>query len=201
MRIKDQNQLRELYGNPTGRAKDKVLSNLDSHAIHFISKSPFLILATHNMNNQMDASPRGGVVGFVQVTDDLKIVIPDAKGNKRLDSLINIVETGRVGILFLLPGIDETLRINGTAHIDTDPLLLNRFSNEKNLPKSCIVVKVEEMFLHCAKALMRSKLWSQDIQIERSEFPTMGQMLKDQLGTDGAPESYQDMVKRYMPDL
>jgi predicted pyridoxine 5'-phosphate oxidase superfamily flavin-nucleotide-binding protein len=113
----------------------------------------------------------------------------------------NIVETGRVGLLFLIPGVDETLRLNGSAIISTDDDLLKLFPNEKISPKSCIVIKVEEVFLHCAKALMRSKLWHDDYKIERKSFPTMGRMLKDQLGDTKEPESQEEMVKRYQQDL
>lgn len=201
MKINSETQLRELYGFPSGRAAKKSLLALDVHAKKFISKSPFLVLATHNANGKMDNSPRGGKPGFVKVLDDTHILIPDSKGNNRLDSLVNIVENERVGLFFMLPGIDETLRINGSAEIRTDSIYLDRFSDERNLPKTCLVVTVEEMFLHCAKALMRSKLWSKEIQLSREEFPTMGRMLKDQLKGPEEVESHEDMVRRYQKDL
>lgn len=201
MKIKTESQLRALYGYPSGRAKDKVFSKLDKHAINFIEQSPFLVLSSASTSNKLDASPRGGSPGFVKVIDDSTIIIPDSKGNNRVDSIGNIVETGRVGLLFLIPGIDETLRLNGSAHLSCDASYLNLFQSEKNPPKSCIVVTVEELFLHCAKALMRSKLWDESSKIEKTEFPSMGQMLKDQLGSKEDPESREDMVKRYTPDL
>ena len=132
---------------------------------------------------------------------DSQIIIPDAKGNNRVDSLSNIIENGKVGLLFLIPGIDETLRINGSAYLSTDKNYLDLFTSEKNTPKSAIVITIEELFLHCAKAFMRSKLWDVSAQINRNEFPTMGQMLKDQLGSDGTPESRDAMVARYKKDL
>ena len=201
MKVISESQLRELYGFPSGRAAKKSLLSLDPHAKNFIAKSPFIVMATINAKGKMDNSPRGGKPGFVQVLDDNHIIIPDSKGNNRLDSLVNIVENGRVGLFFLLPGVDETLRINGSAEIRTDQPLLDKYSDEQNLPKSILVIEVEEMFLHCAKALMRSKLWSPDAKIARDEFPTMGRMLKDQLHGPEDVESHADMVERYRKDL
>ncbi len=201
MHIKTESQLRELYGFPSGRAKDKGLSSLEKHTIHFIERSPFLVMSTSNNAGKLDASPRGGEPGFVKVVHETEIVIPDAKGNNRLDSIVNIVETGTVGLLFLIPGVDETLRINGRASISTDIEYLELFASESNPPKACIIVTIEELFLHCAKAFMRSKLWDEKAKINRESFPTMGRMLKDQLGSVEAPESREDMIKRYKKDL
>ena len=201
MIIKSKEQLRELYGYASGRAKDKVLNHLEKHAINFIETSPFLTMSTSSSNGKMDASPRGGASGFVKVVDKKTLVIPDAKGNNRVDSISNIIETGTIGLLFLIPGVDETLRINGSAYLSTDNTYLELFTEEQNLPKACIVVSVEEVFLHCAKAFMRSKLWEASAQIDRDSFPTMGQMLKDQLRSQDAPESRHAMVKRYKKDL
>ncbi|GAA4882449.1 pyridoxamine 5'-phosphate oxidase family protein [Flaviramulus aquimarinus] len=201
MKIKSESQLRELYGYPKGRAKDKVLNHLEKHAIHFIETSPFLVMSTSSHDGKQDASPRGGSSGFVKVMDSKTLVIPDAKGNNRVDSISNIVETGTIGVLFLIPGINETLRINGSAYLSTDTAYLDVFTSEKNPPKACIVIRVEESFLHCAKAFMRSKLWEGSAQIDRDTFPTIGQMLKDQLGSTEAPESREAMEKRYEKDL
>lgn len=201
MRITTESQLRELYGYPSGRAKDKVFSKLDKHSINFIKNSPFLVFSTSSKQGKHDASPRGGLPGFVKVISNSELIIPDAKGNNRVDSLSNIIETGKIGLLFLIPGLDETLRINGSAYLSTDSLRLNLFNSEKNPPKSVIVITVEEVFLHCAKAFMRSKLWDESSKINRNEFPTMGQMLKDQLGSEDAPETREAMEKRYQNDL
>ncbi|WP_303315229.1 MSMEG_1061 family FMN-dependent PPOX-type flavoprotein [Flavivirga abyssicola] len=201
MQIKTELQLRELYGFPKGRSKEKILSSLEKHAIHFIETSPFLVMSTCNSEGKLDASPRGGTSGFVKVTNSTEIVIPDAKGNNIVDSIGNIVETGMVGLLFLIPGVDETLRINGQAIISIDTKYLELFTSERMQPKACIVITIEEVFLHCAKAFMRSKLWDETSKIDRNSFPTMGQMLKDQLGSDGAPESREDMIERYKKDL
>ena len=201
MKIENESQLRELYGYASGRAEDKVLNHLEEHAINFINKSPFLTMSTSSNQGRMDASPRGGTSGFVKVVDKTTLIIPDAKGNNRVDSISNIIETGRIGLLFLIPGVDETLRINGSAYLSTDKAYLEFFKEEKNAPKACIVVSVEESFLHCAKAFMRSKLWNTSTQIDRDAFPTMGQMLKDQLGSNETPESRDTMVERYKKDL
>ena len=201
MKIDSEKQLREIYGESSERARDKVQIKLDKHCIHFINCSPFLVLSTCNASGNMDASPRGGEKGFVKITDDLKIVIPDFKGNNRVDSLSNIIETGSVGILFMIPGISETLRVNGSAQISNSADFLNMFSHESKSPITCIVIDVKEAFLHCAKAFIRSKLWNIESQIDPSNFPTMGTMLKDQLGTEGEPESREDMFKRYSKDL
>ncbi|GAA3604826.1 pyridoxamine 5'-phosphate oxidase family protein [Flavivirga amylovorans] len=201
MQIKTESQLRELYGFPKGRAKEKVLSSLEKHAIRFIETSPFLVMSTCDNEGKLDASPRGGTSGFVKVTSNTEIVIPDAKGNNIVDSIGNIIETGMVGLLFVIPGLDETLRINGQAIVSTDAKHLELFTSEKNLPKACIVITIQEVFLHCAKAFMRSKLWEEGSKIDRNSFPTMGKMLKDQLGSDEAPESREDMVERYKKDL
>jgi len=201
MKIDAKDQLRELYGFPGGRAKIKVLNVLEKHAIHFIEKSPFLTISTISKDGKMDNSPRGGQPGLVKVINETTIVIPDSKGNNRLDSLVNIIETGSIGTLFLIPGVDETLRINGKAYISTNEEFLELFQEEKNPPKACIVIEIEEMFLHCAKAFMRSKLWNESVKIDRNEFPTIAQMLKDQLGSIEAPESLEAMENRYQKDL
>lgn len=201
MQINSINQLRDLYDQPTERAQKKVQTELDKHCINFIQNSPFLCLSTYSLQAKMDVSPRGGAPAFVQVHNPNTLLIPDAKGNNRLDSLCNIIETKRVGLIFLIPGVDETLRINGSAHISTDDEYLKYFKNDKHPPKSCIVVNVEEAFLHCAKAFMRSKLWDPNSQINRTEFPTMGEMLKDHLKTDEPAETREDMLKRYQKDL
>lgn len=200
-RIQSERELRAIYGSPSGRAEQKVLKELEKHSIHFIEQSPFFILSTANKNGMVDASPRGGEKGFVHVKSSTELLIPDAKGNNRLDSLVNIVETGKCGLLFLIPGVDETLRINGKANISTDPELLQLFTSSDKKVKSVLHIEIEELFMHCAKAFMRSRLWDSTTQIKREEFPTMGEILKDQLDLSEQPESHTDMVKRYQSDL
>ena len=201
MYIETEEQLRNIYGFPKGRAKDKQLGALEKHSINFIEHSPFVTISTYAKSGLADCSPRGGNPGFVKIITENRIIIPDAKGNKRLDSLVNIIETGKVGCLFLIPGVDETLRVNGCARISQKTEYLNMFHNENNAPLTCIEITIKEVFLHCAKALMRSKLWSPQELIERSNFPTMGRMINDQLSVVEEPESQEDMVKRYERDL
>lgn len=200
-KITTEDELRTLYGWPAGRAEIKVLDRLEKHGRGFISKSPFSIISTVDASGRVDTSPRGGRPGFIYVIDDHTIAIPDAKGNNRVDSLVNIVDTGRIGMLLMIPGIEETMRINGSAYISTAKDLISRYTEDKNPPKSCIVVEIEEVFLHCAKALMRNKLWQQDYVVQKADFPSMGRMLNDQLGTDNKIETYEEMRKRYEPDL
>ncbi len=197
MYIESEQQLRELYGFPMGRAKEKQLAALEKHSINFIEHSPFITLSSYAKSGALDCSPRGGEPGFIKVVNDTCILIPDAKGNNRLDSLVNMIETGNVGCLFLIPGVDETLRVNGVARISTDKVHLGLFNGEKHAPKSCIEISITEVFLHCAKALMRSELWSENAKIDRSSFPSMGRMINDQLSLLDEPESQESMVKRY----
>ncbi|MFT5708743.1 MAG: PPOX class probable FMN-dependent enzyme [Oceanospirillaceae bacterium] len=201
MYIESEEQIREIYGHAKGRAKEKQLASLERHSINFIAKSPFATIATAAKSGTLDCSPRGGKPGFVYVLNEQCILIPDSKGNNRLDSLVNIIETGKIACLFLIPGIDETLRVNGTARISTAEAHLSLFTDERIPLKSCIVIDIQEVFLHCAKALMRSDLWSQSIQIERNSFPNMGTMINDQLSIKEQPESQEEMLVRYKQDL
>ena len=201
MRITSERGLRKLYSPAKGRAKLKQLNKLEKHSRNFIYHAPFLVISTSNLEGKLDSSPRGGNPGFVKIIDDKTIIIPDGKGNNRIDSLINITENPNVGCLFLVPGVNETLRINGRAEIRTDPGYLELFASNKNQPKSVIKIEVEELFLHCAKALMRSKLWEEDSKVLRSTFPTMGQMISDQVGDTSEVESQEAMIERYTRDL
>ena len=201
MHIESEEQLREIYGYPKGRAKNKQLSSLERHSTNFIEHSPFVAISTHAKSGLVDCSPRGGKPGFVKILSENCIILPDGKGNNRLDSLVNIVETGDIGCLFLIPGVDETLRVNGLARISTSIEHLGLFSNDRNPAKTCIEITIKEVFLHCAKALMRSELWSSKSKIDRSGFPTMGAMINDQLSVNDVPEKQEDMVARYVHDL
>ena len=157
--------------------------------------------STANGANELDASPRGGKPGFVYILDEKTLLIPDVKGNNRLDSLVNIIDNNQVGLLFLIPGVDETLRVNGRAEIRVDEKYVTLFDEFQNPPKSVIKVVIDEVFLHCAKALMRSKLWRADSQVERSIMPTMGKMINDQIKDTSEPESQSEMLARYEKEL
>lgn len=199
--ISSTDALRALYAPPKERALKKQLSQLDRHCRRFIELSPFLVLASVSKDGAMDASPRGGRPGFVKVKDDNTIWIPDSPGNNRLDSLTNIIDTHRIGLLFLIPGVDETLRINGRAIVTDDEQIRAAVADEKRIPKVAIEVTVEEAYLHCAKALMRSQLWSDESRQDRSVLPTMGEMINDQIGGKEPPETQAEMIARYEKDL
>jgi PPOX class probable FMN-dependent enzyme len=193
--------LRALYAAPTERSQRKEIRHLDQHCRRFIALSPFVVLASADEANRCDASPRGGDPGFVKVVDDTTLLIPDAPGNNRLDTLQNIQASGRIGLLFLVPGVDETLRVNGRARVSADAEHIRLCTNERRAPKVVIEVQAEEVYLHCAKALMRSNLWNDANRIARSALPTMGQMLADQTGLNLSAETQEQMVARYQKDL
>ncbi len=201
MEICSEGQLRALYDHPKGRARDKQLSALEKHSQNFIENAPFMVISTVDKAGNIDVSPRGGKPGFVKVLNPGELIIADSKGNNRLDSMKNILDTGRIGTLFLIPGIDETLRINGSASITTEHRVPDMAVQEQNPPKTYIILKIEEVFLHCAKALMRSKLWTPDYRVEAGNFPTIGQMLNDQLEIHEKSESREAMQERYQADL
>ena len=199
--IESLDMLRGLYAEPKERAVRKQIPALDVHCCSFIALSPFVVLATAGASGTMDASPRGGKPGFIKVLDPHTLLLPDAPGNNRLDTFANIVETGRIGMLFLIPGVDETLRINGLAALSTDEADLALGADDRRRPKLAIRVTVQEAYLHCAKALMRSRLWSAEARVERSVLPSVGRMINDQTGIMTPPETHEDMVRRYQPDL
>ena len=198
--IDDSQRLRALYPMPGERALRKQMAALDRHALRFIALSPFVVLSTADAQGRQDASPRGGAPGFVHAVDAQRLWIPDAPGNHRLDSLGNIVATGRIGLLFLIPGVDETLRVNGRARLCDEADRLAPFAADARV-RLVIEVQAEEVYLHCAKALMRSKLWSDAARVERSVLPTMGCMIADQTGSEAPTESQEQMLARYAKDL
>jgi PPOX class probable FMN-dependent enzyme len=178
-------ELRALLGEPGSVVIRKQLPALDRHCRAFIARSPFLLLGTANAQGDCDVSPRGDAPGFVLVLDDHTLVIPDRPGNRRIDSLRNIIAHGGVGLLFMVPGVEETLRVNGRARIVRDADLLTRLEARGKVPQLAIVVTVEEAFLHCAKALKRSRLWDATTWPERSTLPTLAQMIHDQVPMPG----------------
>jgi uncharacterized protein len=174
-------ELRAILGTPSERAVRKQLAALDVHCRAFIARSPFVVLSTASASGICDASPKGDLPGFVQVVDDHTLVIPDRPGNRRADSLSNILDNPHVGLLFLIPGMDETLRVNGSASIVRDEALLDRMSVDGRRPQLGIVVHVEECYLHCAKAFLRSKLWDPAQHMPRNEMPSLARMIQDQI--------------------
>ena len=186
--ISDRDDLRARYGEPSDLVKRKGLTRLDVHCRNFIAASPFLVIASAGADGACDASPRGDAPGFVAVLDDTTLLVPDRPGNKRLDTLRNLLDNPQVGLIFFVPGMNETLRVNGRARIVTDDARLAPLSVKGKQPITGLVVEVEEAFLHCAKALIRSRLWDPEIQIDRKSFPTLGKMIADQI--DGVDETH-----------
>lgn len=185
--IESSAELHDLYGAPLDRALKKQLDHLDKHCRAFIALSPFLVLASSAPDGSCDASPRGDAPGFVAVLDGHTLLIPDRRGNNRVDSLENIAANPHVGLLFLVPGMDETLRVNGAARITTDPTLLEPLAVRGQVPRTGLLVTVDDAYLQCGKALIRSDLWNPENRIERSTFPSLGSILADQIaGLDAA---------------
>ena len=181
-------KLREIYRPPATRAALKVLNHLDVHCRKFIALSPFYVISSSRADGRADASPRGDPPGsLAHVADDKTLLLPDRPGNRQVDTLMNVVERPHVGLVFFVPGLTETLRVNGRAEVSTDPEHLEVLTINGKPPISVLKVTVEEAFLHCAKALIRARLWEADAQVDRSRYPTYGQVLADQIaGTDAA---------------
>ena len=186
-RITTLEQLDALYGTPVEAAIAKEIDYICDHYKAFIDSAPFVVVATVGPEG-LDCSPRGDPPGFVKVHDNKTVLIPDRRGNNRIDSLRNIVRDPRVALLFMIPGIGNTLRINGRAEITTEPALCASFAMRGNAPKSVLVVTAERVYFQCPKALVRSRLWSADAQIARSELPSTGEILQalSQGSIDGA---------------
>jgi PPOX class probable FMN-dependent enzyme len=180
--ITDEAELREIFGWPSERALNKQIDRLDSHCRAIIAKSPFLLLGTSDATGRCDVSPKGDYPGFVRVLDDTTVAIPDLAGNNRLDTLRNMVNNPQVGLIFMIPGMNETLRIIGKVRLVRDAELLQSMAYQGKLPKLAIVIDVQEVFTHCPKAFLRSKLWSEENRIERSELPSFAEILKDHTG-------------------
>lgn len=173
--------LRELLGVAEGLAVKKALTHVDKYCRQFIALSPFLTIGTQGAGGRADVSPRGDAPGFVLVLDDRTIAIPERPGNNRLDTLTNILANPHVGLFFVIPGFEDSLRINGTATLSRDPQLLARMAVNDRAARMAIVVKVQETFLHCAKAFKRAKLWDPATQVDRKVMPSLGRIILDQV--------------------
>jgi PPOX class probable FMN-dependent enzyme len=178
--ITSEKELRDVFGIAEGLSVAKARPSLDSHSRQFISLSPFLVIATSNASGAADISPRGDPPGFVRVIDDRTLLIPDRPGNNRLDTMVNIVENPNVACLFFIPGFEDTLRVAGKAHITLDAALLSSSAIQGKTPKAGIVVTVEQAFIHCAKALRRSKLWQDDYVQDRGIMPSIARIILEQ---------------------
>ncbi|MGH6912239.1 MAG: pyridoxamine 5'-phosphate oxidase family protein [Geminicoccales bacterium] len=177
--ITSEEGLRARFKAPSELSLRKELDHLDHNCRRFIALSPFLCLATSRKDGMADNSPRGDAPGFVQVLDERTLLIPDRPGNNRLDSLANIVHNPQVGLLFFIPGVTETLRVNGRARLVTRRELLERFTVRERAPAAAILVETQEVFLHCSKALIRSRLWQEDAKVDRKALPSLGQMIAE----------------------
>ncbi|MFY0666401.1 MAG: pyridoxamine 5'-phosphate oxidase family protein [Natronospirillum sp.] len=175
--VTDLAALEALYGTPGVASLRKEVDYIHPHYRAFIAASPFMVLASSGPGG-LDASPRGDQPGFVEVKDDKTLLIPDRRGNNRIDTLRNIVTDPRVALIFLIPGVGETLRVIGRAHITTNPELLGRFAVDEKLPKSVIVVHVESVYFQCARAVLRSGLWDSSQQVDRKSLPSTGAILE-----------------------
>ena len=199
--IEDVEQLRQSYGAPSERALKKQLSRIDRHCRDFIARSPFLVIASADPSGRCDASPKGDAPGFVQVVDDTTLLIPDRLGNNRIDTLANLLARPGIGLIFFVLGINETLRVNGRACITTDPALLEPLAVNGKVRRSAILVTAEEIYFHCGKALIRSDLWNPDKQVRRSDFPSLGRILADQIGGISVEESERYTAESYKTRL
>jgi len=193
--------LRALYGAPSALVQRKSLDRLDEHCRAFIALSPFLVLGTAGADHTADCSPRGDAPGFVKVLDDKTLLLPDRAGNRRIDTLRNVAETPEVALIFFIPGVNETLRVNGRASITTDAAVLAGLAVQEKTPQSALHIAVREAFLHCAKALIRSHLWDKDAQVERSALPTLGKMIADQTRLIDAGEADKVIEESYKTRL
>mgnify|MGYP003628170458 CR=1 FL=1 len=185
--VSDTAQLVRIVGEPKPEIATKEMPALDVHCRHFISLCPFLCISTADAAGNQDVSPRGDPPGFVRVLDDRTILIPDRKGNRRVDTMRNILENPNVGLLLMLPGVEEVVRINGKATLTEDAALLAGSAVNGSIPALGIILKIDAVFFHCAKAVIRSKLWDPDTPIQRTDFPTFGEIVRDQRVPDGDP--------------
>jgi PPOX class probable FMN-dependent enzyme len=199
--VDDAAQLRALVGEESLVVQKKVLDRLDKFCRDFIGLSPFLVLATADREGGVDASPRGDGPGFVEVLDERTLLIPDRRGNNRIDSFRNVLSSPGVGLVFFVPGITETLRVNGRARMTTDAALLEPMAMQEKAPKLGLIVEVDEAYFHCGKALLRSKLWAQEAQVERSSFPTLGRIVAEQTKAVDAAEADANLEEAYRSRL
>ncbi len=196
--------LRQMYPQASARSRAKQLDRLDEAMRRFVAHAPLCVLASAGTaGGLLDASPRGGPPGFVQVADERTLLIPDATGNNRLDTLENLVADPRIGVLFLVPGVDEVLRVNGTARLRDEAAFTQRFAapGATRLPALVIEVQVQEAYLHCPKALMRAQVWNPAARVAPGTFPSMNAMLKSQLGGAIVTETDEEAAARYRTQL
>ena len=186
--------LRELYGEVSSVAAVKTINYLDENCLTFIDNSTFCIVATSDGFN-LDVSPKGDPAGFIKVLDDKTLVIPDRPGNNRIDGLLNLLKHPKIGLLFLIPAVDETLRINGSAEIVIDSNFCKDFSLKGKAPKTVTKITVDEAFLHCGKALMRAGLWNPKTWLNNRPVPNLYEMVKGHVKGHRVPDLSQDQIE------
>jgi PPOX class probable FMN-dependent enzyme len=190
-------EVRALYGEPSDLVRKKVLDRLDRHCQHFIRLSPFVVIASCDETGA-DATPRGDAPGFVAILGDRRLLIPDRRGNNRIDTLLNVTRNPQIGLLFMVPGINETLRVNGIGRITADKTLLEPMIAQGKVPTSALEVEVREAYFHCGKAMIRSRLWEADAKVDRKTFPSLGRIVADQIAgidADAADKSLEEAYR------
>ena len=187
-------EYRELRGDGSHLVYDKSMAVIDDHIRDFLAMTTFIVVASSDGEGRMDVSPKGDPPGFVQVVDDRTIAIPEREGNRRADTFTNVLQNPNVALICLVPGMNETMRINGTASLTTDPNLLAGMAYKGHEPVLAMLVHVEEAFIHCGKALKRGRLWDVDAQIDRSVYPKMGEVMFDH-------GRYEDVTKERMTEI
>jgi len=193
--VQSEEELRRHFPVSVERAKLKVLDRLDRHCADFIARSPFLCIGTSRPDGCADVSPRGDPPGFVHVADAHTLLVPDRPGNNRLDTMSNIMHNPRVGLIFFIPGLGETLRVNGDAAIIDDQAELARFEFRRHIPRVAIAVTVREAFIHCAKAIKRSRLWEEDAKIDPASFTRIGDILSDHIKGGKSGDEIEGILK------
>ena len=198
--ITDQQELRDHFGEPLHIAVAVEKPQLDEHHRRFIEHSPFICIASAGEDGQPAVSPKGDAPGFVKVLDDETLFIPDRPGNNKVEGFVNIVENPRVSLIFFIPGVMETLRVHGNAEIVLGKELLNLGKVGSKLPATATLIKVTKAYMHCGKALIRSKLWNSDRHIAKGVIPPFGQVIKDQSGVPKTQEEVQEIVDQEYQD-
>ena len=196
----DKSQLRNLYGPATEKASAKIMKSLDPHSVSFIKASNFLVMGTFD-GEDIDLSPKGDPKGFVKVISEDRIEIADRPGNNRIDGLLNIADNAIISLIFFIPKVTETLRVQGKATISSDPKVLENHKLKSNLPKTVTIIKPTKVFLHCGKALLRSSLWKPGTWPDKRPIPTLYEMIEDQTGLDCEIKKEDDILEMYEREL
>lgn len=194
--VRSEAELRELMGPPVAPpVVEKTLASLDRHCLTYIARSPFVLIASSDAAGRMDISPRGDAPGFVRVLDEQTLVIPDRPGNQRFDTLRNLFQSPRVGLIFLIPGKRETLRVSGKAEVVRDPALLETMNAKGKVPALAIAVHVDEAFFHCSKCMIRSRLWQPEEWPRLDGLPTLAETMKDAASIPAPVEVIEGIIK------